>query len=80
MYNFCDLEPDVSITMLYLCTRASLYAPYSLLLISNKFWMEGGEGGVGEKRGGLVGGENNRGGRGEEEGWSRVIKFLNSPE
>jgi hypothetical protein len=44
-----------------LCTEASLYAPYSLLLISNKFWMEGGggwEGGesVGEKQGGRVGG------------------------
>jgi hypothetical protein len=37
----------------YLCTGASLYAPYSLLLISNKFWMGGGEGGEseGEKRG-----------------------------
>jgi hypothetical protein len=28
-----------------LCTGASLYAPYSLLLISNKFWMGGGGGG-----------------------------------
>ncbi len=25
-----------------LCTGAFLYAPYSFLLISNKFWMEGG--------------------------------------
>jgi hypothetical protein len=39
-----------------LCTGASLYAPYSLLLISNTSWMEG-EGGesVGEKRKGRVG-------------------------
>jgi hypothetical protein len=29
-----------------LCTGASLYAPYSLLLISNKFWMGGGGWGV----------------------------------
>ncbi len=29
----------------FLCTRAFLYAPYSLLLISNKFWM--GRGRVG---------------------------------
>ncbi len=41
---------------------ASLYAPYSLLLISNKFWMGGGGGGgvesEGEKQGGRVrGGE-----------------------
>ncbi len=48
-----------------LCTGASLYAPYSLRLISNKFWLgEGGGGGweggtgesVGEKLGGRVGG------------------------
>ncbi len=41
-----------------LCTGASLYAPYNLLLISNKFWMGGGEGGEleGEKREGRVGG------------------------
>ncbi len=42
-----------------LCTGASLYAPYSLLLISNKLWMGGGwEGGesVREKLGGRVGG------------------------
>ncbi len=63
-----------------------LYAPYSLLLISNKFWMGGGEGGESEvenKRGGGLGG----GGAGA--GWlsslmhrsgpSRVIKFLYSP-
>jgi hypothetical protein len=32
----------------FLCTGASLYAPYSLLLISNKFWMgRGGRWGVG---------------------------------
>jgi hypothetical protein len=41
-----------------LCTGAALYAPYSLLLISNKFWMGRGEGGEteGEKQGGQVGG------------------------
>ncbi len=43
-----------------LWTGTSLYAPYSLLLISNKFWMGGGGGedgeSVGEKRGGRVGG------------------------
>ncbi len=33
--------------MIILCTGASLYAPYSLLLISNKFW-EWGVLGVGE--------------------------------
>ncbi len=47
--------------VLFLCTGASLYAPYSLMLISNKFWMrgrvkggwEGGDWGVsgGEARG-----------------------------
>jgi hypothetical protein len=51
-----------------LCTGASLYTPYSLLLISNKFWMgrgwEGGESG-GEKRGGRVGGGKLKGWRGE---------------
>ncbi len=44
----------------FLCTGAFLYAPYSLLLISNKLWMGGWgwEGGdlVGEKLGGGVGG------------------------
>ncbi len=40
---------------------------------------EGGES-VGEKLGGRVGGENKRGGGEELEGWSRVVKFLNSPE
>jgi hypothetical protein len=34
----------------YLCTGASLYSPYSLLLISNKFWMgRGEEGGESEE-------------------------------
>jgi hypothetical protein len=32
----------IVIMMTVLCTGASLYAPYSLLLISNKFWMGGG--------------------------------------
>jgi hypothetical protein len=27
---------------IFFCTGASLYAPYNLLLISNKFWMGGG--------------------------------------
>jgi hypothetical protein len=48
----------------FLCTGASLYAPNSLMLISNKFWMRGGGGGgrvgtgesVVEKLGGRVGG------------------------
>jgi hypothetical protein len=31
----------------FLCTGASLYASYSLLLIYNKFWMGGGGWGVG---------------------------------
>ncbi len=44
--------------LIILCTGASLYAPYSLLLISNKFWMGVGQGGelLEEKRGGRVGG------------------------
>ncbi len=52
-----DMEIGKARTKKSLCTGSSLYAPYSLLLISNKFWM-GGEGGesVGEKRGGRVGG------------------------
>jgi hypothetical protein len=55
-----------------LCTGASLYAPYSLTLISNKFWMRGGVVGVrvgtgesvGEKLGAELEGENKRGGKG----------------
>jgi hypothetical protein len=56
-----------------LCTGASLYALYSLLLIANKFWRGGGEWGVsgGEARGPScrgrirrVEGENKRGGAG----------------
>jgi hypothetical protein len=35
----------------FLCTGASLYASYSLRLISNKFWLGGGEGGTGESVG-----------------------------
>jgi hypothetical protein len=42
----------------YLCTGASLYAPCSLLLISNKFWMGRGVGG----EGGELEGEKKRGG------------------
>jgi hypothetical protein len=40
-----------------LCTGASLYAPYSLLLISNKFWMGKG-GGWGRSEGAELEGEN----------------------
>jgi hypothetical protein len=47
--------------MLFLCTGVSFYAPYSLLLISNKFWMGGG----GEARGADLEGENKKGGGGE---------------
>jgi hypothetical protein len=39
-----------------LCTGASLYAPYSLRLISNKFWLGGG-GGLGGWYWGVSGGE-----------------------
>ncbi len=47
---------------LLLCTGASLYAPYSFLLISNKFWMgRGGGESEGEKRGGRVGGGEYKG-------------------
>jgi hypothetical protein len=52
----------------YLCTGASFYAPYSLLLISSKFWM-GGRGKVGSWWGRSEGteleGENKKGGGGE---------------
>jgi hypothetical protein len=55
--EYRDYRPEV---ILSLCTGVSLYAPYSLLLISNKLWMGGWgwEGGdlVGEKLGGGVGG------------------------
>jgi hypothetical protein len=46
--------------IIILCTEASLYTPDIMLLISNKFWMGGPEGGEseGEKRGGQIrGGE-----------------------
>ncbi len=51
--------------------RSVLYAPYSLMLISNKFWMRGGVGSgrvgtgesVGEKLGARLEGENKRGGK-----------------
>jgi hypothetical protein len=50
-----------------LCTGASQYAPYSLLLISSKFWMGGGE--VGSRWGrsevAELEGENKKGGGGE---------------
>jgi hypothetical protein len=40
--------------------RSVPYAPYSLLLISNKFWMEG-EGGESVGESGELEGENKRG-------------------
>ncbi len=52
---------------IFLCTRASLYALYSFLLISNKFWMEGG-GEDGES-------ENKRCGA----GWLTSLMHLSSP-
>jgi hypothetical protein len=59
----------------FLCTGASLYAPYSLMLISNKFWMRGwgvGGWGLGSQRGRSKGaeleGENKRGGKGGKGG------------
>jgi hypothetical protein len=50
-----------------LCTGAFLYAPYSLLLISNKLWMGGRVGSqCGEEARGLsFEGKNKRGGGGE---------------
>ncbi len=69
-----------------LCTGASLYAPYSLLLISNKFWMGWGVGSQwGRSEGAELEGENKRGGAGwlislfHLSGPSMVIKFLYSP-
>ncbi len=51
-------------SIICLCTGASLYAPYSLLLISNKFWMGGGGGRWGRSEGAEFNGENKRGGAG----------------
>jgi hypothetical protein len=54
MLPFVSITPigkgDAQVTegLFSFCTRTSLYASYSLLLISNKFWMEGGKS-VGEK-------------------------------
>ncbi len=60
MINSFALQSELAFkeTIHVLCTEESLYAPYSLLLISSKFWMGGGKGGesVGEMRGGRVGG------------------------
>ncbi len=66
--------------------RSTLYAPYSLLLISHKFWMGGGMGGWGvsgrEARGQSwrgrirgVEGENKRGGA----GWLSSLIHLSGP-
>ncbi len=64
----------------FLCTGAPLYAPNSLLLISNEFWMGGGR--LGSRRGRIKGvkGWVVGWGRGRGRGQSRVIKFLNAPE
>jgi hypothetical protein len=59
-----------------LCTAAPFYAPYRLLLISNKFWM-GGRGGSqrGRSEGAESEGENKKGG-----GRSRAtVKLLYVP-
>ncbi len=64
-----------------LCTGASLYAFYSLLLISNKFWMGGGVSGAEARRPSWRGrireveGENKRGGA----GWLSSLIHLSSP-
>ncbi len=83
----------ISNWLIFLCTWASLYAPYSLLLISNKFWMGEcrvgrlwgrSEGAESEGRIRTVEGENKRGGAGwlsflmHLSGQSRVVKFLYS--
>ncbi len=43
-----------------LCNGVSLYAPYSLMLISDKFWMRGGVGGREGGDCGVSGGEARR--------------------
>ncbi len=61
---------NVAAVVVLFFTGPSLYAPYSLMLISNKFWMGGGwEVGGGDARGPSwrgrirrVDGENKRGG------------------
>ncbi len=40
----------------------------------------GGRGRWGRSEGAELEGKNKKGGGGEYEGWSRVIKFLNAPE
>jgi hypothetical protein len=60
--------------MHFLCTGASLYAPYSLLLISNKFWMGVGGWGVSGGEAELEG-ENKRGGA----GWISSLIHLSGP-
>jgi hypothetical protein len=61
-YTFTSVLKDTS----YLCTGASLYAPYSLLLISNKFGLAGRVGSRwGISEGAELEGENKRGGGGE---------------
>jgi hypothetical protein len=60
-----------------LCTGASLYAPYSLLLISNKFWM-GGErvwSQWGRSEGAKLEGANKRGGV----GWLSSLIHMSGP-
>jgi hypothetical protein len=64
-------EPPSSVLLhqylIFLCTGASLYAPYSLPLISNKFWMRGGRVGSqwGRSGGAELEGENKKVGGGE---------------
>jgi hypothetical protein len=42
-----SLTVAIEVHSFFLCAGVSLYAPYSLLLISNKLWMGGGGGGWG---------------------------------
>ncbi len=62
--QYCALYVNCTSTVesiVFLCTRASLYAPYSLLLISNKFWIGGGGWEGGESVGGDARGPSWRG-------------------
>ncbi len=68
MYDFApnSLQITKENVSQFLCTGAFLYAPYSLLLISNKFWMGRGRVGNwwGRGEGAELEGENKRGGAG----------------
>ncbi len=80
MYHLTDIGRERGLlgggggVKVFLCTGAPRYAPYSLLLISKKFWMWGGGG---SRRGRIKGVEGL--GLGGGRGWSRVIKFLYAP-